>query len=100
MALTEPKATANSSTTESRRIRKHLIIARTQPRRIRCEKQESRFQEIGTQERKMVRAERFELPTLWFVARYSIQLSYARTCGDADYKAIINTGRAFAEEVQ
>ena len=26
----------------------------------------------------MVRAERFELPTFWFVARRSIQLSYAR----------------------
>ena len=30
----------------------------------------------------MVRPERFELPTLWFVAKYSIQLSYGRTqCG-------------------
>ena len=27
----------------------------------------------------MVRAERFELPTFWFVARRSIQLSYARS---------------------
>src|ERR1700733_9816828 len=27
---------------------------------------------------RMVRAERFELPTFWFVARRSIQLSYAR----------------------
>jgi hypothetical protein len=27
----------------------------------------------------MVRPERFERPTLWFVARYSIQLSYGRT---------------------
>jgi hypothetical protein len=26
----------------------------------------------------MVRPERFELPTLWFVARCSIQLSYGR----------------------
>jgi hypothetical protein len=26
----------------------------------------------------VVRAERFELPTFWFVARRSIQLSYAR----------------------
>jgi hypothetical protein len=26
-----------------------------------------------------MRAERFELPTFWFVARRSIQLSYART---------------------
>jgi hypothetical protein len=27
---------------------------------------------------KMARPERFELPTTWFVARYSIQLSYGR----------------------
>jgi hypothetical protein len=27
----------------------------------------------------MVRPERFELPTLWFVARCSIQLSYGRS---------------------
>ena len=27
---------------------------------------------------KMARPERFELPTPWFVARYSIQLSYGR----------------------
>ncbi len=26
----------------------------------------------------LARPERFELPTLWFVARYSIQLSYGR----------------------
>lgn len=26
----------------------------------------------------VARPERFELPTLWFVARYSIQLSYGR----------------------
>jgi hypothetical protein len=31
--------------------------------------------DVGT----MVRPERFELPTLWFVAKYSIQLSYGRT---------------------
>jgi hypothetical protein len=39
--------------------------------------------------RKMVRPERFELPTLWFVARCSIQLSYGRITetisGDFDY---------------
>ena len=28
---------------------------------------------------KMVRPERFELPTLWFEAKCSIQLSYGRT---------------------
>ena len=28
--------------------------------------------------KEMVRPERFELPTTWFVARYSIQLSYGR----------------------
>jgi hypothetical protein len=37
----------------------------------------------------MVRPERFELPTLWFVARCSIQLSYGRITetisGDFDY---------------
>ena len=27
---------------------------------------------------KLARPERFELPTTWFVARYSIQLSYGR----------------------
>ena len=38
---------------------------------------------------RMVRPERFELPTLWFVARCSIQLSYGRITetisGDFDY---------------
>ena len=29
----------------------------------------------------MARPERFELPTAWFVARYSIQLSYGRFAG-------------------
>ena len=32
----------------------------------------------------MARPERFELPTTWFEARYSIQLSYGR--GEAHYK--------------
>ncbi len=30
----------------------------------------------------LARPERFELPTPWFVARYSIQLSYGRYSGD------------------
>ena len=30
---------------------------------------------------KLARPERFELPTPWFVARYSIQLSYGRVAG-------------------
>lgn len=29
---------------------------------------------------RLVRPERFELPTPWFEAKYSIQLSYGRTC--------------------
>ncbi len=29
----------------------------------------------------MARPERFELPTSWFVAKYSIQLSYGRLNG-------------------
>ena len=34
-------------------------------------------QDVVSQEN-MARPERFELPTTWFVARYSIQLSYGR----------------------
>ena len=34
-------------------------------------------QRLGPTKR-MARPERFELPTPWFVARYSIQLSYGR----------------------
>ena len=33
----------------------------------------------------LARPERFELPTPWFVAKYSIQLSYGRIEEDADY---------------
>ena len=44
--------------------------------------QEARAQAVEWQSRistvKMARLERFELPTPWFVAKYSIQLSYRR----------------------
>ncbi len=33
----------------------------------------------------LARPERFERPTLWFVARYSIQLSYGRAVRAAHY---------------
>ena len=39
----------------------------------------------------MARPERFELPTTWFVARYSIQLSYGRVF---DCIAAEGTGQA------
>jgi DNA end-binding protein Ku len=39
----------------------------------------------------MVRAERFELPTFWFVARRSIQLSYARMRTFQDYQTGLKT---------
>ncbi len=39
----------------------------------------------------MVRPERFELPTAWFVARYSIQLSYGRV----NRSGIMRIGVAF-----
>ena len=35
----------------------------------------------------LARPERFELPTAWFVARYSIQLSYGRAEKGAKYRA-------------
>ena len=38
-----------------------------------------RTEDIRRSEQEMARPERFELPTAWFVARYSIQLSYGRT---------------------
>ncbi len=49
--------------------------ARAQPcRKIHIKKQQAGACCFGV----MVRPERFELPTAWFVARYSIQLSYGR----------------------
>jgi hypothetical protein len=36
--------------------------------------------------RKMARPERFELPTTWFEARYSIQLSYGRFIEAEEYR--------------
>ena len=39
---------------------------------------------------KLVRPERFERPTPWFVAKYSIQLSYGRKKTKTDYNK--NTG--------
>ncbi len=41
----------------------------------------------------MVRPERFELPTPWFVAKYSIQMSYGRTEG-ANYSKASDDFRA------
>ena len=43
----------------------------------------------------LVRPERFELPTPWFVARYSIQLSYGRV--DAELYLKIPSGMAERE---
>jgi hypothetical protein len=40
----------------------------------------------------MVRPERFELPTFWFVARRSIQLSYGRFAYKAKYHQFSTTG--------
>ena len=42
----------------------------------------------------LVRPERFELPTTWFVARYSIQLSYGRS-----YDLIVLTAEGTAHGV-
>ena len=38
--------------------------------------------EANPARRGVARPERFELPTAWFVARYSIQLSYGRNGED------------------
>jgi hypothetical protein len=43
----------------------------------------------------VVRAERFELPTFWFVARRSIQLSYARMRTLKDYQTGSKTPSGF-----
>jgi hypothetical protein len=46
----------------------------------------------------MVRAERFELPTFWFVARRSIQLSYARMRTSIDYQTGSKTPSSAARQ--
>ncbi len=35
---------------------------------------------------KLARPEGFEPPTPWFVAKYSIQMSYGRVCGRESYQ--------------
>jgi hypothetical protein len=42
----------------------------------------------------MVRPERVELPTFWFVARRSIQLSYGRTLSSLPFSSATSTCRA------
>ncbi len=48
----------------------------------------------------MARPERFELPTAWFVARYSIQLSYGRALKRSEQKVVFtepsNSGSTLA----
>ena len=43
----------------------------------------------------MVRPERFELPTAWFVARYSIQLSYGRIFKTRNYEGVDSGRQSF-----
>src|SRR5205085_7411673 len=42
----------------------------------------------------LARPERFELPTPWFVARYSIQLSYGRASVDYSGRGVAPPSRA------
>ena len=42
----------------------------------------------------MVRPERFELPTLWFEAKCSIQLSYGRTVRNESFRKTILQGHS------
>ncbi len=48
----------------------------------------------------MVRPERFERPTPWFVAKYSIQLSYGRTARAAHYTEFFLKDQPFAKIVE
>ncbi len=48
----------------------------------------------------MVRPERFERPTPWFVAKYSIQLSYGRTARAAHYTEFFLKDQPFAKKVE
>ena len=45
----------------------------------------------------LARPERFERPTPWFVAKYSIQLSYGRAEEDADYTYFLGKAKRFLE---
>ncbi len=63
---------------------RHYRVAGQRPALPGCRAQPCRKTHIKKQQAEaccfgvMVRPERFELPTAWFVARYSIQLSYGR----------------------
>jgi hypothetical protein len=46
----------------------------------------------------MVRPERFELPTLWFEAKCSIQLSYGRTSSNTSLPTILHSALPYATE--
>jgi hypothetical protein len=70
-AATASSAIPTAGNTERRDIGANFIG--THGRELRCG---MRFFRLCV----VVRPERFELPTSWFVARRSIQLSYGRTC--------------------